>query len=270
LRLCEREVGCGAEAIALGYLCQGWSGNPPFKRNLIKSAIGELRFPILTALRSQTVPDELSKALRSPYPHYEQGLVISPGQHEAELSHVFKSRDRHWTVSLRQAAVSLETDAYASFEDFEKRLGKLVEILLPLLDTGFFTRVGLRYVNVLPVHRGGLEGWLNPKLHGLSMTPGLGYLQRAWSELVGRTETGRYNLRWGFPNELSQELILDTDFYTEDVDAGNLFELLPNLHEQSFALFRYWVDRSAPENYRSLRQRRLNFLFSDILQPRLN
>ncbi|OGQ77597.1 MAG: hypothetical protein A2289_20305 [Deltaproteobacteria bacterium RIFOXYA12_FULL_58_15] len=219
--------------------------NPPFKKNLIKSAICELRFPILTSLRSQPAPDNFSTALRGPYPYYEQGFVIAPGQNEAELAHVFKTRDRHWTVSLRQAAVSLETDTYASFEDFEKKLGKLVEILLPLLDTSFFTRVGLRYVNVVPMHRGELTGWLNPKLHGLSMTPELGHLDRAWSELVGRTEIGRYNLRWGFPNERSHELILDTDFYAEDVDAENLMKVLPKLHDQSFALFRWCLDNKA-------------------------
>lgn len=219
--------------------------NPPFKRNLIRSAVCELRFPILTSIRSQNIPEEFSKALRKDYPHYEQGLVVAPGQNEAELSHVFKSRDRHWTVSLRSAAVSLETDAYASFEDFEAKLAKLVEILLPLLDTDFFTRVGLRYINVIPAKRGAVDGWLNSKLHGLIMSPELGFLDRAWSELVGRTESGRYNLRWGFPAERNQDLVLDTDFYNEDVDAGAVSKLLSVLHDQSFALFRWCLGDQA-------------------------
>jgi uncharacterized protein (TIGR04255 family) len=201
--------------------------------------------PYPDVYRLQDIPEAFGQALRRGYPHYEKGLVLAPGQNEAELSHVFKSRDRHWTVSLRSEAVSLETDAYESFEDFETKLAKLIETLLPLLDTDFFTRVGLRYINVIPAKRGHVDGWLSSKLHGLIMSPELGFLDRAWSELVGRTEIGRYNLRWGFPAERNQDLVLDTDFYSEDVDAGAVSKLLPALHEQSFALFRWCLDQQA-------------------------
>jgi uncharacterized protein (TIGR04255 family) len=219
--------------------------SPPFKRNLIKSAVCELKFPILISIRSESIPDEFSRVLRKRYPRYEQGLVLTPGQQAPERSHAFKSRKQDWTVSLRSTAVSLETNAYVSFEDFETRLSHLVEALLPLLDTDFFTRVGLRYINVLPVGAGEIEGWLNPKLHVLMMTPELGVADRAWSELVGRTDQGRYNLRWGFPGESSLGMVLDTDFYCEDIDATALPGLLPNLHTQSFTLFHWCLEKRA-------------------------
>ncbi len=213
--------------------------NPPFEKNLIKSAVCELRFPILTSIRSQDPPDQFSHALRKEYPLYERGLTILAGQNETELSHIFKSRDHHWTVSLRPAAVSLETNAYTSFENFGSKLETLAKKLLPLLDTDFYTRVGLRYINVMPAQRGAIDGWLNPALHSLMMTPELGFLNRAWSEFLGYTERGQYNLRWGFPAEPNKDLVLDIDFYAEDVDATDLHSLFQTLHDQSFALFRW-------------------------------
>ena len=77
------------------------------------------------------------------------------------------------------------------------------------------------------------------------MTPELGFMDRVWTEAVGRTEVGRYNLRWGFPGERNQELVLDTDFYSEDVNTTDLSKLLLLLHDQSFALFRWCLDEQA-------------------------
>lgn len=219
--------------------------NNPFSRNFIHTAVCEIRFPILTALRAKALPDAFFAVFRKPYPFYKQNLVVTPGLSDPEPNHSFKSRDQTWTVSIRPWAFSLETKNYKSFEDFIEKLEKVSSDVIPLLDTGFFTRIGLRYINILPVSRYDLDGWLNPRIEAPLKESGLGYLLRAWTEAVGTTGYGKYNLRYGFPDETHEKFVLDIDLYVENIDIEQLEPVLPQLHELSFNLFHWCLGEKA-------------------------
>lgn len=133
-------------------------------RNAIQVAVCELRFPTLPELEERP-PVVLQKRLRKTYPHSEPGTTVSIGPLaiQQEKRFLFKSKRRDWTVAFRASALSIETTAYTDFLDFRARLTSLLDATTSLIDSDFFTRIGLRYINTIPIS-GALNGWINPML----------------------------------------------------------------------------------------------------------
>ncbi len=61
----------------------------------------------------------------------------------------FRSRDNMWTVSLGNGFVALETRRYIKWEDFRHNLDLVVASLCKAYQINTFTRIGLRYQNVV-------------------------------------------------------------------------------------------------------------------------
>jgi len=73
-----------------------------------------------------------------------KNVNLNPGSLAQSNAHSFRSKKGKWTVTLRAAALSLETSSYDSFSEFEKRLGFLLKAAEGTIDSDFFTRVGLK------------------------------------------------------------------------------------------------------------------------------
>lgn len=158
-------------------------------------AVCELRFPTLLELENQK-PVGFQRALRKQYPLYEPKLDVSlelGGTATTAHNHVMRSKDRRWAVSLRPAAIGLETTHYTNFEELEKRLRDIMQVAPALIDSDFYTRVGLRYVNALPISQQGLDGWVNPSLVAPLVDGVLKSAEasRSWKEeMSSATDTG--------------------------------------------------------------------------------
>lgn len=61
----------------------------------------------------------------------------------------FKTADRIWTISLTRNFVALETSKYSNWEEFREYLQLMLSALSQSYRVPFFTRIGLRYVNVI-------------------------------------------------------------------------------------------------------------------------
>jgi uncharacterized protein (TIGR04255 family) len=172
------------------------------------------------------------------------------------ISHVFRSKDKKWSVSLRAGAFALETTKYATFEYFKRRFFSVVHAVLPLLDTDFFTRVGLRYINVLPVTADGLNGWVNRELVGPLFAGVLGQPTRYWQEVRGFWDGGQYSFRHGLdPNQATgQHYQLDFDFFDENVEAAHLDQLVVRLHDEGYKFFMWSVGQRAKDYMNSVGQ----------------
>lgn len=59
----------------------------------------------------------------------------------------FTDLEGNWSVSLTQDFVTIETRAYAHFEDFIKRLRWVLQALIDTVEPGLARRIGLRYIN---------------------------------------------------------------------------------------------------------------------------
>ncbi len=219
-----------------------------FERNFIRLTVCELRFPTLLELE-QECPPAFQKALRKLYPHYERAADISlhpSGGRDSEARYIFRSLKRDWTVSLRSSAFALETQAYENFEDFLKRLAWVVQQAAEIIDSDFFTRVGLRYVNVIPV-KGDPSGWLRDDIIKPLTDNVLGNPAKYWQNISGATTDGQYNFRHGLEDGLedNRSYILDFDFYREEVAVKELENFLVAFNAQNFKLFRWAIGDKA-------------------------
>jgi uncharacterized protein (TIGR04255 family) len=213
-----------------------------YKRNLIEIAVCELRFPTILELENNP-PVKLQAKLRKNYPHYEPQERLKIGTTEripSQHLYLFRSKKKTWTVSIHSGAISLETTSYTEFEEFYERLMKLLEESKSIIDSDFFTRIGLRYINTIPIEDGDLNGWINPALVSILTEGPYGQLQKCDTEVRGYTNVGNYTFRHGIKNmkdEKISEYALDFDYYTEDVEYSQVDSLINQFNTINFSFF---------------------------------
>jgi uncharacterized protein (TIGR04255 family) len=211
-----------------------------YEQNFIKLAVCELRFPVLLELE-QTPPFSFQKSLRTTFPIYDRTTNVTVGPTSGvETQYNFRSKDQGWAVALKAHSLTLETTAYKTFEDFIKRLGFVMEQARPVFDSDFFTRLGLRYVNELPVGSGAIEGWVNPDLVRPLVNNVFGDVDSIWQEVRGLADGGSYAFRHGLAPVAGANTLryfLDVDFFRDTVEVAEVMKTLHQLHSQSFSLF---------------------------------
>lgn len=216
-----------------------------FERNFIKTAVCELRFPTLLEFEAKP-PVQLQKALRKEYPHYEpaEAVSVGPAGVGRETRYLFKSRKKDWTVAFKASAIALETARYTNFAEFSQRLETLFAKSRVLLDTDFFTRVGLRYINQIPIEDEKLIGWVRDDLVS-PLTQGVyGTVARLFQEVRGFTDIGRYTFRHGMEGlgeEKSKVYSVDFDFYEENVPFDSMLSIVSQFNQQNYRFFRWAI-----------------------------
>jgi len=231
-----------------------------YHRNFIKNAVCELRFPTLLELESKP-PKDFQAKLRKLYPHYESQLLETLGGPDSLPSavqprYLFKSKKKDWTVSLTSSSFSLETSAYTDFEEFISRISFVIECAKDLIDSDFFTRVGLRYINTVPMpfEDGSPKDWINPELVQPVIGDVLCVVFSSATVYQGVHEHGLFTMRHGFKMDGNNSketgvvnYTLDFDYFQENVEEINVLELLRNFNETNFYLFSWCIGEKARE-----------------------
>lgn len=218
-----------------------------FAKNFIRQAVCEIRFPTLMEIDRRALA-ELQKPLRKAYPHFSksESVSVSPGQNriEGETGYILRSVDTRWAIAVRNSSLSLETQDYRSFEDFERRFNQLLNVSVGFIDSDFFTRLGLRYTNSIPIDgKYPLQSFVNYELVAPLADWIYGTTSKFSQEIRGYVPEGRYTFRHGFDEagtEDSVEYLLDFDFYAEGIKADDTRGVLRLLNEHSFCLF-HWA-----------------------------
>jgi uncharacterized protein (TIGR04255 family) len=139
-----------------------------YKKNLLNEVVFQARFPRFLPIEAEP-PSEFQKLVIGDYPIYEQRnviqIILGSGQENlppaSEIQgrmHAFLSRDKVWTVILSGDIISLSTRVYIHWEDCKVRLQKALEAFFRIYRLAFFTRLGLRYQDVIRPQELGLEG----------------------------------------------------------------------------------------------------------------
>jgi uncharacterized protein (TIGR04255 family) len=213
-----------------------------FATNFIRLAVCELRFPTLLELETHA-PVAFQKAIRRDYPVYEDRREVrlnASGPDQPNRAHTFYSKNRRWTVAVRQASLALETSQYETFDKMKERVENLLPAAEKLADSAFFTRIGLRYINVLPVDANGVDGWVNDELVGPLARGTFGTVGEYSQHIRGATRLGGFLFRHGMGLDATEgrsKYVLDLDFYREDVEPNEVLSTLRGLHDDLFALF---------------------------------
>jgi uncharacterized protein (TIGR04255 family) len=219
-----------------------------FKRNFIKQAVCELRFPTLFELEQQP-PQKFGRAIRREFPTYQlqRNLNLNPGTIDSANVHTFVSRNRTWAVALRSSSLTLETTTYSSFATFLSKFELMLDAAKGFVDSDFFTRVGVRYINAVPCSEG--LAWLNPALVGPLASGAFGDPSEYASTIRGTVqEGGGFLFRHGFAPPDANSYVLDFDFFREDVDIAAAQATFEALHASMFDLF-WWSLGDAARSY---------------------
>lgn len=232
--------------------------NPPsvpavrYQRNFIKTAVCELRFPTLLELEAKP-PHKFQAKIRKNYPFYEPQVIEQVGgPHELarELRYLFRSKDQQWTITVKSFSLAVETSKYLDFEDFFGRFTQVLASAKDMIDADFLTRVGLRYINLVPIEDGNLEGWIRSDLI-LPITGGvLGAPTKFSSLLQGPMEHGQYSVRHGLkeeePNKSPMKrYLLDFDYFSENVELDAVESRIKEFNNTNFALFSWCLGDKA-------------------------
>ena len=233
-----------------------------YRHNPLNSVICQLRFPLDLRI-DVTLPAEFQQHIRSEYPlAYEdlegQGLPV-PGdisQHfpqelldtlsaRVNRRFQFNTRDKSWTITLTNSFVALETNKYVRWEDFRQNLELMLNATVETYQVKFFTRIGLRYQNVINRSVLGLEdsAWntlvsefvLGPLATAESAESvyehnGTFLTQLENSEEIARVGYGLVTAKTGDPSNVM--FMLDNDLFTKNdvvteadnvIDRANVF-----------------------------------------------
>ena len=217
--------------------------------NFVRTVVCELRFPLLMELGSGNPPKSFVAAVRKNYPqleHVEEIAVGIGGPGQAAGVHIFRSLTRDWSVSLKQSAVLIEAKRYPGYDKFSERVKEVVAAASPVIDSDFWTRVGLRYINDIPLadtELARLHEKLNPALiQGLSRGVFRGVNQYS-GLIVGGMENGGYRLQHELRQEKSSRgtvelgYRVDVDVWRSEIPLADTLDVLDSMHEEAFAIF---------------------------------
>ena len=236
--------------------------------NPLDEVVCQLRFPPILKVETE-LPSSFQERIRGSFPYYESKpkLKLPPGLPadlaaslarelpigQGQATHEFTSADRFWTLSLTREFIALTCRRYERWERFRDRLRHPLEALLELYDPPFYTRIGLRYRDV--IRRSQLElgdtSWgelLQPWIADVLGSPGVaGSVMHAAGEFLIRLSAPQSFARASHGLVLHPEtqetcFLIDADFF--DDRQTELFDAISRLdyfNRQAGLFFRWCI-----------------------------
>ena len=240
-----------------------------YRKNPLAEVICQLRFPPILKIDAEP-PARLQDAIRAHYPLYSEAstrVLLPPNLppeitkliqdlgalRSAGLQHEFASPDKTWEATLTREALALKTTQYQRWEDFRARLERLHEAFRGEYRPAFYTRIGLRYVDVIRRSALGLADvpWseiLKPHIAGEFSAPDIAErIETAFRAVLIRVDDsgGRVMIRHGIAvAEPTKEpcFVIDSDFFTEEQsEAANVLNILDRFNRAAGELFRWCI-----------------------------
>ncbi|MCK4658422.1 MAG: TIGR04255 family protein [Phycisphaerae bacterium] len=240
-----------------------------YRKNPLVEVICQVRFPPILRIDSEP-PAGFQEKIRAEYPFYVERPGSSlplPSSIPAELAklvrkvtpagtigdHKFTSSDENWSATLTRDFLTLKTTTYRRWEEFRERIGTLLDALYIEYRPAFFSRVGLRYVDVILRSEIGLgkTPWsdlLNPYVAGeLSAAEIEKDITHAAREVVirlnkeGEQVTIRHGIAVAEPTP-EQCFLIDSDFHVEgQMEKEYAINILDQFNRQAGRLFRWCI-----------------------------
>ena len=238
--------------------------------NPLDQVICQIRYPAVLSISANS-PDKFQDAIRKAYPLYEERrspgflptggvprqiaeiLIASPvPQISQTREHRFLTESKARQVCLTQEFVAVTDYQYTRWEEFQKEIKLAERVLRETYAPAFYTRVGLRYVDVLVRSKIDLPStpWselFNPAFIGLLGDSNLADTVQELeveSLLSISGEAGeQVILRHGLArtSETDEQVyFIDADFYTERRSTSDdVFEALDRFNRLGGNLFRW-------------------------------
>ena len=238
-----------------------------YELNPLDEVICQLRFPPVLRIETE-VPSLFQERIRAIFPFYEAkpSLKLPPGLPADVVSslvqgtplglgptHEFSSVDKQWVVSLTREFLALTCRRYERWERFRDLLRGPLGALLEIYAPSFYTRVGLRYIDLIrrSVLGMGHVGWdelLKPWVAGPFGSPEVSrdVAHAASDFLIALAETdSSLRVRHGIvlqPGSQEHCYLIDADFFDERrTETTNVFPRLDALNRQAGLFFRWCI-----------------------------
>ncbi|MGD1007689.1 MAG: TIGR04255 family protein, partial [Ignavibacteriaceae bacterium] len=134
-----------------------------YKINPLMTVVCQFRFPPILTIDTE-VPSKFQEKIRTKFPQYsevpgfaQQLVPMSfPNINNPPLfgqpsikNHQFLSSDNDLVVNLTRTFITLQTSKYKSWEPFIENFKFILSSLVETYRPAYFTRIGLRYINLL-------------------------------------------------------------------------------------------------------------------------
>jgi uncharacterized protein (TIGR04255 family) len=248
-----------------------------YKSNPLLQVICQLKFPTILEINT-TGAAAFQREIRKEYPHYsgaervvpesamgllKQLSIVPPA---AATEHRFKTEDGTRELVLTSAFLAISTTSYARWEPFLAAIVKAQTALEAACEPSFYSRVGLRYINL--IYRRDLElgnaPWselLNPELGGMLSGNLKDSVEDASSEtLIKNGDSAYIKLRSGLARTEDRKdevgFLIDADLFTAQKEDGkNVSRTLSEFHRTAGHLFRWAIRRPLHAAFRPERPR---------------
>lgn len=226
-----------------------------YGKSPLVEVIFQLRFPTILAINSKQ-PVGFQEKIRALYPFYKESIeqqnefIISPDGNPSQvkknenINYSFVSGDNASKVNLTSSFIAISTLAYTQWEDFIKQIEYVIPTFEAEYDPAFYTRVGLRYVDVITKGQLGLSDrkWsdlIQPHILGV-VTPEIEEGVRSFvSEAEYINADGKSFTKTHFEfvhvnNNKETSLLIDTDNFMPEITQKNeLINVANQLHANS-------------------------------------
>jgi uncharacterized protein (TIGR04255 family) len=256
------------------------SNREVYRQNPLAEVVADLRFSPILRIESEP-PAQFQEAIRDRYPQYRRvaaasqlpkdvpapvrSLIEGVGAAAGPVYHYFGTQDQDERtripvtyVTLSRESLQFTTRAYRRWEEFRAGFDHVRAAFEQVYRPGSYTRIRLRYVDVIRRSRLGLENvsWaelLNPSIGGELAAPEFGEnIDSASRQLHCKLEgeDSFLTLKTGIaptqPNNAvaSKErcFLIDGDFHTHKrMELQNVTAALDSFHRASGNLFRWAI-----------------------------
>lgn len=238
-----------------------------YSKNPLAEVACQIRYPRILAL-DERIPAEFQSKLGKSYPFVETREVVQFGialnsdfTPSKRVHYEFTTEDRAYTITLSSEHISIATRKYERWETFSYHINSALEALTQSYSVPLFTRVGLRYVDIISRSRLGLE---HARWGNLIRTSALGLLSEdempissvaelSLATLVSLDGGGKATIRTGLgkTEDTSDEtvFIVDSDFFEENAlkGAADAIAVCTRFNRSAGRAFR-WIIRDELHN----------------------
>jgi len=220
--------------------------DPPvvvYERSPLVLTICEITFTAVLSVADQGFVGPFQRAIQTDYPFpkrleqialgidFGAGQAAMQGSQQPSLRWEFQDRQGMWTVVLTSESLSLQTRRYEHFADFIERFQKLLDALVVHIGPEVGTKLGLRYINEIPIGDTRELTAIRPELLGPLVLPGFNrYAELALQQIFLRDDNQPgLNINHGLVTSgsavqpPSNHRPLDQPFYLLDFDAFQEF-----------------------------------------------
>ncbi len=237
-----------------------------FHQNPLEEVICQLKFPTILEISAER-PAKFQNKIRGDYPLYEADQPTFPKELEELVSglpipksaegvtYKFIAPDGSKVVSLGSEFVAFIDTKYVRWEKFLREINRAQEALEEIYKPAFYTRIGLRYRDIIDREKLGIanEPWeslLKPSLLGLlgaqdNVGRHVDQIKTEASIRIEEVPGARATIRHGIGRRINNNkevYIIDIDLYTPERSISqDVSEILRRFNQLTGNFFRWAI-----------------------------